>query len=110
MARAADLERGQVWLASWDPDIGRHPALLVSRTAIMRRRWRATIATVTSTIHGLPSEVAIGPAEGLAADSVIDCEDLYTVSIEALTEYLGRLDEQKLQAVDIALRVVLALE
>ena len=110
MARAADLARGQVWIAAWDADIGRHPVVLVSRTAIMRRRWRATVATVTSTVHGLSSEVPLGPAEGLEGDSVIDCEDLYTITIDQRAQYLGVLEPPTLHAVDAALRVALDLE
>ena len=109
MARAADCARGQIWLADWDVEIGRHPVVLVSRTAIMRRRWRATVAVVTSTIHNLPTEVPVGPTEGLQGDSVIDCEDLYTVTIDQLAQYLGVLEQPAMQAVDAGLRVALDL-
>lgn len=75
----------------------------------MRRRWRAIVALITSESIGLPTEVAVGPRHGLTRDSVVDCEDLYTVSSDLLARRLGELDESTQEAVDRALRIALAL-
>ena len=55
------------------------------------------------------TEVPVGPTEGLQGDSVIDCEDLYTVTIDQLAQYLGVLEQPAMQAVDAGLRVALDL-
>lgn len=109
MARPSELRRGDIWTVDFGSDIGRHPAVLVSRTGSMRRRSRALVALITSEGIGLPTEVAVGPPHGLTRDSVVHCEDLYTVSSELLTARLGDVDEGTQEAVDRALRVALAL-
>ena len=75
----------------------------------MRRRWRAVVALITSEGIGLPTEVAVGPRHGLTRDSVVDCEDLYTVSSDLLARRLGELDGSTQEAVDRALSIALAL-
>jgi len=109
MAQAADLTRGDIWNLDFGPDIGRHPAVLVGRTGAMRRRRRVIVALITSDGIGLPTEVAVSPAQGLTRDSVIDCEDLYTFGVDSLRGQLGRLDPQTLQQLDDALRLALHL-
>ena len=109
MARPSELRRGDIWTVDLGPDIGQHPALLVGRTASMRRRWRAIIALITSEGIGLPTEVSVGPEHGLERDSVVDCEDLYTVGSDLLTRRTGEVDVRTQDAVDRALRIALAL-
>lgn len=109
MARPSELRRGDIWEVDFGPEIGQHPALLVARTGSMRRRWRAIVALITSDAIGLPTEVPVGPEHGLERDSVIDCEDVYTVSSDLLTKRLGDVDEPTQAAVDQALRIALGL-
>ena len=109
MARPSELRRGDLWTVDFGADIGQHHALLVARTGSMRRRWRAIVAVITSEQIGLPTEVPVGPEHGLERDSVVDCEDLYTVSSDLLGRRLGEVDVRTQQAVDRALRIALAL-
>ena len=109
MARPSELTRGDIWMADFGPDIGAHTALLVSRTGSMRRRWRAVLALITSEGIGLPTEVAVGPEHGFGRDSVVDCEDLYTVGIDLLERRVGAVDSQTQAAVDAALAIALGL-
>jgi mRNA-degrading endonuclease toxin of MazEF toxin-antitoxin module len=110
MAKPSELWRGDVWSVDFGPPIGQHPAVLVSRTAAMRRRWRAIVALISSTEpYGLPTEVAVGPEHGLEADCWVDCEDLFTPDIDLLVRRVGRLDGPTLARVDAGLRVALDL-
>lgn len=109
MARPSDLRRGDIWLVDFGPDIGQHSALLVARTGSMRRRLRAIVALITSEGIGLPTEVSVGPDNGLERDSVVDCEDLYSVSVDLLTQRAGEIDSPTQEAVDRALHISLGL-
>ena len=109
MARPSELRRGDIWTIDFGPEIGEHPALLVARTGSMRQRWRAIVARINSGMIGLPTEVRVGTEHGLQRDSVVDCEDLYTVSSDLLTRRIGDLDAPAQAAVDRALRIALAL-
>lgn len=109
MARPSELQRGDIWTVDFGPDLGQHSALLVSRTGSMRRRWRAIVALITSEGIGLPTEVPVGPQHGLSSDSVVDCEDLYTVGSDVLLQRVGDVDQATQAAVDRALRIALGL-
>jgi mRNA-degrading endonuclease toxin of MazEF toxin-antitoxin module len=109
VARPSELRRGDIWTVEFGPEIGQHPALLVARTGAMRRRWRAIVALITSEGIGLPTEVEVGTQHGLQQDSVVDCEDLYTIGSDILVRRLGELDSQTQEAVDRALRIALGL-
>jgi mRNA interferase MazF len=107
MARTADVTRGDLWYVHFD--VGPHPGVLIGRTGAMRRRQRAIVALTTTDAIGLPTEVAVGPRHGLDHDSVVDCEDLYTVPLTALERRIGQLDSATLSDVDTALRLALDL-
>ncbi|HEY1297239.1 MAG TPA: type II toxin-antitoxin system PemK/MazF family toxin [Chloroflexota bacterium] len=107
MARASEVTRGDLWYVHFD--VGPHPGLLIGRTGAMRRRQRAIVALTTSEGLGLPTEVAVGPQHGLDHDSVVDCEDLFTVPLSALDRRIGELDPDTLAGVDAALRLALDL-
>jgi mRNA interferase MazF len=107
MARASEVSRGDLWYVQ--VDVGPHPGVLIGRTGAMRRRQRAVVALTSSDGIGLPTEVAVGPQHGLDHDSVVDCEDLFTVPLSALERRIGHLDAQSLANVDAALRLALDL-
>jgi mRNA-degrading endonuclease toxin of MazEF toxin-antitoxin module len=109
VARPSELRRGDIWTVDFGPDIGQHSALLVARTGSMRRRWRAIVALITNDGIGLPTEVAVGPRHGLKHDSVVDCEDLYTIGSDILMQRVGDIDQGTQDAVDHALQIALGL-
>jgi mRNA interferase MazF len=107
MARASEVTRGDLWYVHFD--VGPHPGVLIGRTGAMRRRQRAIVALTTSDSIGLPTEVAVGTQHGLEHDSVVDCEELFSVPLAALQRRIGQLDEATLADVDAALRLALDL-
>jgi mRNA interferase MazF len=81
--------------------------VLVSRTGSYERRHGATVALVTTTRRGLRVEVPVGEPNGLDHPSVINCDELATVGLSALGEYIGDLDDLQRIALDVALRFAL---
>lgn len=108
------LARGQLYLVS--PPPGRDPKraralLVVSRQTLCDSRAdKVVCAPVNSEAHGLSTEVAVGVAEGLKHESVVNCDQLVLVPKSALTHYLGALSAPKRRAVRDALRIALEIE
>ncbi len=71
---------------------------------------QVVVALVTSTIRGLPTEVPVGRDHGLARDSVINCDNLFTIPKQALGARRGALDPPALRALREALMVALELD
>lgn len=69
-----------------------------------------TVAAVTATIRGLPTEVLLGPAHGLARECVVNCDNLFTVPKRSLGPLRGELDPASLERLRIALRIALDLD
>ncbi len=66
-------------------------------------------APVSTSRHGLATQVPVGEAEGLKHASAIHCDGLVSLAKSALTDYVGNLGPQKLAALHVALKVALDL-
>lgn len=104
MARAT--EHGEIWEAALDKT---RPVVIVSRDDVRGRRDSATVAAVTSTIRGIPTEVSLDHRDGLPQVCVVNCDDLSTIPKARLARRIGRLSEAKIESVDDALRFALQL-
>ena len=84
---------------------------MVSRQTLIESRFSTVIcAPVYSRREGLATEVPVGTAEGLKHDSSILCDALVSLQESVLNDYVGTLSRTKLDALDDALRVALAID
>ncbi len=85
--------------------------VVVSRQALIDSRFSTVIcAPVYSARHGLSTQVPVGPDEGLKHDSSIHCDELVSLPKSALTQFVGRLGGEQLEALDAALMAALGIE
>lgn len=67
------------------------PAVLLTRGFIVPHLTRITVAPVTSTIRGIPTEVSVGVRNGLEVESVASCDNIQTVPKTDLGRLIGYL-------------------
>jgi mRNA interferase MazF len=104
------VARAEIYWATLPEPAGRRPVCILTRQTALSFLERVVCANVTRTIRGIPSEVDVGAAEGLPHASVINCDDLVTISREWLdVEAIGRLDTLKRSGLDLALRFALGI-
>ncbi len=103
------MKRGEVWWANLPPPAGRRPVVLLSRDAAYAVRSSVTIAEVSSTIRLIPSELALGPADGLPRACVANADNLVTIPKAWLDGRIAALSPAKLAAVEAAIQFALAL-
>lgn len=72
------IARGEVWDADI-PGVGVHPVVVVTRDSAVGVLSSLVCALVTSTFHGHVAELEIGREEGLAHDSAVNCDNLFTL-------------------------------
>lgn len=85
--------------------------LVVSRRVLIDSRFSTVIcAPVYSTYDGLSTQVAVGVEDGLKHESSIHCDELVSLPKAVLTDFVGRLVADKMQAVDRALSIALDLQ
>jgi mRNA interferase MazF len=84
--------------------------LVVSRQELIDSRFSTVIcAPVYSKYDGFTTQVEVGVNEGLKHDSAIYCDELVSLPKSLLTNYIGSLPIDKLEAVNTAIRIALAL-
>jgi mRNA interferase MazF len=69
-----------------------------------------TVAAVTGTIRDLPTEVPVGREHGLSRESVVNCDNLFTIPKPGLGRRRGRLDPASLARLREALMIALDLD
>ena len=97
--------RGQIWLYAFSRPDKRRPVLVLTRQEVIDLLHTVMVAPVTSTIHGVPSEVAVGIDEGLKNDSVVNLDHVQTVEKSKLTRFIGTVGQAKMREVCDALAI-----
>jgi mRNA interferase MazF len=102
------VNRGDVW----DADVpgGRRPVVVLTRDGAIPLLRRVTVAPITSTVRGLPSEVRVGAAEGLDHDSAVSCDNIVTLPKQRLGRRRGELAPAAIRELDTAILVALGIE
>jgi mRNA interferase MazF len=78
---------------------------IVTRNAAISVLDRVTCAPITRTVRGIPSEVEVGPTQGLPDRAVISCDNLVTIGRARLDpQPIGHLDPGTRAQLDRALR------
>jgi len=83
--------------------------LLLSRDRAIEVRQAVTVAQVTRTARDIPTEVALGPADGMPRPCVVNTDVLSTISKRLLTVRVCALSAAKMRAVGDAVKFALAL-
>ena len=77
------------------------PVVVLTREHVRPHMRRVTVAAITTTVRGLATEVPVGPANGLAAFSVISCDNIETILATSLGPQVGvLLDAQEVALAD----------
>ena len=99
------VARNDIFWADLGPPAGRRPVCVLTRNAAIEVLFSVTCAPITRTIRGIPSEVELGPEQGLPEACVISCDNVITIPIEDLDdEPVGHLDDVTRSQLDAALR------
>lgn len=86
------------------------PAVILTRELARPHLSRVTVATITSTIYGLSTEVAVGRRNGLDHECVISCDNIQTVPSSSVGRHLGYLFPDQETALADAIVAAFALD
>lgn len=103
------MRRGEVWWARLPAPAGTRPVLLLSRNEAYPVRELVTVAPLTTRIRQIPTEVGLGPDDGLDRLCVANLDTLTTIPKSLLTARLAALRPGKIAAIDRAVRFALGL-
>jgi mRNA interferase MazF len=107
---AQKVARGEIWLLDRPRPDKRRPVLVLSRPSLIRALQTVTVASITSTLRGSPTEVGLGVDEGLKSDSCVNLCNLFTVRQPDLVTFVGTVSPDKMARVCEALAVACACD
>ena len=107
---AGRLERGEVRLYRFPAPDKSRPVLILSRGAAISYLSRVTVAPITSTIRGVPSEVVLGVEDGMKKPCAVNLHNLVTVAQNSLGRRLAQLSEARMTQVCGAIAFSLGCE
>jgi mRNA interferase MazF len=71
----AEVNRGEIWQFSFPRPDRRRPVLILTRQEVIGHLHSITVAPITTTIRGIPTEVLIGTESGLKTTSAINLDN-----------------------------------
>jgi mRNA interferase MazF len=107
---AGRLERGEVRLCRFPSPDKQRPVLILTRSSAIPYLSRVTIAPITSTIRGVPSEVALDIEDGMRQPCAANLHNIVTVSQDVLGRRLAQLSARRMREICAALRFALGCE
>jgi mRNA interferase MazF len=101
---AGTITRGDVRLYRFAPPDKQRPVVVLTRESAVAYLSTVTVAPVTSTIRGVPSEVVLNEADGIKNPCAVNLHNLVTVSQQRLGRRVARLSEVRLSEICAAVR------
>jgi mRNA interferase MazF len=107
------MRRGEIYRVphpSDDPKLYRCFVVVSRQTLIDSRFPTVVCAPILTRGHGFSTQVSLGIDEGLKHESWILCDNLVSLRKVQLTRFVGSLARSKVEELDRALKMALALD
>jgi mRNA interferase MazF len=108
------IARGEVRLYQFAPGAKTNdkkcPALVLTRNSAIAYLSTVTVAPVTSTIRGVPSEVVLNEEDGMKSPCAVNLHNAVTVSQQRLGRRVAQLSSSRMSEVCAALRFTLGCD
>lgn len=107
---AGGIARGDIRLYRFAPPDKERPVVVLTRDSALNYLSTATVAPITSTIRGVPSEVKLDEEDGMKSPCAVNLHNAVTVFQERLGKRVAHLAPQRLREVCAALRFSLGCD
>ena len=107
---AGRIARGDVRLYNFAPPDKKRPVVVLTRDSAVTYLSTVTVAPITSTIRGVPSEVVLDEDDGMKRSCAVNLHNAITVSRDRLGKRLARLSSLRMNEICAALRFSLGCD
>jgi mRNA interferase MazF len=104
------ITRGEIRLYQFAAPDKKRPALVLTRNSAIAYLSTVTVAPVTSTIRGVPSEVVLNEEDGMKSLCAVNLHNAVTVSQQRLGRRVAQLSAARMNEVCAALRFSLGCD
>ena len=89
-----ELHRGELWWANVPGDKLR-PVLVLTRERFVSRLRSVLVAPVTTTVREIPTELPLGPEDGMPTLCAASFDNLFTLRRERFARFIAMLGEHR---------------
>ena len=107
---AGRIARGDVRLYRFAPPDKERPVVVLTRDSAIAYLSTVSIAPITSTIRGVPSEVVLSDEDGMKAPCAVNLHNAVTVSKDRLGRRVAQLHPRRMNEICAALRFSLGCD
>jgi len=107
---AGRIARGEIRLYQFAPPDKNRPAVVLTRDSAIAYLSTVTVAPITSTIRGVPSEVVLSEEDGMKAPCAVNLHNAVTVSQQRLGKRVAQLGSVRMHQICAALRFSLGCD
>jgi mRNA interferase MazF len=107
---AGGIARGDVRIYQFKPPDKRRPVVVLTRDSAVGYLSTVTVAPITSTIRGVPSEVALDEEDGMKGPCVVNLHHAVTVSQHRLGRRVTQLSSVRMVEICLALRFAIGCD
>jgi mRNA interferase MazF len=107
---AGRVARGDIRLYNFAPPDKKRPVVVLTRDSAVAYLSTVTVAPITSTIRGVPSEVVLNEDDGMKKACAVNLHNAITVSQERLGKRVARLSSLRMNEICAALRFTLGCD
>lgn len=100
---AAGIARGDVRFYQFAPPDKKRPVVVLTRDSAIAYLSTVTVAPITSTIRGVPSEVVLNEEDGMKAPCAVNLHNAVTVSQNRLGRRVAQLSSLRMEEICLAL-------
>lgn len=104
------MNRGEIWGCEFKKPDKARPVVILTRQEVIPYLHTVTVAPITRTIRGVPSEVLIGPDEGLKEPSAVNLHHVVTIPKSELRRFIGSLSPAKMEEIRGAMLFALGFD
>ena len=107
---AGGIGRGDILLYRFAAPDKARPVVVLTRDTALGYLSTATVAPITSTIRGVPSEVKLSEEDGMKGPCAVNLHNTVTVSQQRLGKRVAHLAPARMKEVCAALRFTLGCD
>jgi mRNA interferase MazF len=100
---AGRLTRGDVRLYDFAPPDKTRPVVVLTRNSAIAYLATATVAPITSSTRGVPSEVALNEGDGMKGPCAVNLYNVLTVQQSRLGRRVAHLNSSRMEEICAAL-------
>lgn len=104
------MKQGDVYWYTFRAPDKRRPVLILTRNSAIPYLTGLTVAPITTTIRGIPTEVALSTADGMHTDCAVNLDNLQTVRKAGLDAYITRLSPALMREVRAGVEFALGFD